>query len=285
MNRSFSSHRGLHGDGISAAARASGTEPVPAARVSDGFFRTLGVKPMLGRDFLPGEDRPGQAKIVILSYGTWLKRFGGRSDVIGQSVTLSGDAYTIVGVLPREFAFAPRGNAEFWTPLLDKNGCEQRRSCHNLDGIGRLRDGVTPHAALEEMKAIAAQLEKQYPGSNHGQGASVIPLSELIVGEGAADSADSAGRGGIAVVDRLRERGESAVGAIGEPAARGCGAWSPGRNAGAADAAICHGRIAAGGCRELQRSARCRMDDVAAEARWFRRVMADAMPLSRRTWA
>jgi predicted permease len=162
----------------------SGAEPVPAGRVSDGFFRTLGVKPMLGRDFLPGEDRPGQPRIVMLTYGTWLKRFAARADVIGQSVTLSGDSYTIIGVLPREFSFAPRGNAEFWTPLLDKNnGCEQRRSCHNLDGVGRLRDGVTATAALDEMQAIAAQLAKQYPGSNQGQGASVIPLSELIVGQ------------------------------------------------------------------------------------------------------
>jgi macrolide transport system ATP-binding/permease protein len=182
MNKSFSSIEVYTGTGY-LLHTASGTEPVPGARVSDGFFRTLGVKPMLGRDFLPGEDRPGQAKIVILPYGTWLKRYGGRRDVIGQSVTLSGDAYTIVGVLPREFAFAPIGNKEFWTPLLDKNGCEQRRSCHDLDGIGRLRDGVTPGAALEEMKAIAAQLEKQYPASNHGQGASVFPLSELIVGQ------------------------------------------------------------------------------------------------------
>jgi macrolide transport system ATP-binding/permease protein len=181
MNKSFSAIEVYNGTGY-LLGTPSGAEPVPAARASDGFFRTLGVKPMLGRDFLPGEDRPGQAKIVMLSYGTWLKRFGGRRDVLGQSVTLTGDAYTIVGVLPREFNFAPRGSAEFWTPLGDKNGCEQRRSCHNLDGIGRLRDGVTSQAALEEMKAIAAQLAKQYPGSNQGQGASVFPLSELIVG-------------------------------------------------------------------------------------------------------
>src|SRR6266702_1767518 len=107
---------------------ASGTEPVMGGRVSDGFFRTLGVKPLLGRTFLPGEDLPGKAKIVMMSYGTWVERFGARRDVVGQSVSLSGDSYTIVGVLPREFAFAPRGKAEFWAPLIDKNGCEKRRS-------------------------------------------------------------------------------------------------------------------------------------------------------------
>jgi macrolide transport system ATP-binding/permease protein len=181
-NKSFSAIEVYNGTGYLLAS-PSGAEPIPAARVSDGFFSTLGVKPMLGRDFLPGEDRPGQAKIVLLSYGTWLKRFGGRKDVVGQSMSLSGDSYTIVGVLPREFAFAPRGNSEVWTPLLDKNGCEQRRSCHNLDGIGRLRDGVTMQAALQEMTAIAAQLAKQYPGSNQGQSASVMPLTELIEGD------------------------------------------------------------------------------------------------------
>jgi predicted permease len=97
-------------------------------------------------------------------------------------VTLDTDSYTIVGVLPREFSFAPRGSAEFWVPLLDKSGCEQRRSCHDLFAIGRLRDGVTAQAALEEMKAIAARLAIQFPGSNQGQGASVAPLSDLIVG-------------------------------------------------------------------------------------------------------
>ena len=181
QNRSFSSLDVYSGTGY-LLRTASGTVPVPAARVSDGFFSTLGMKMMLGRGFLPGEDQPGKARIAILTYGTWLKRFGGRSDVVGQSVTLSGDSYTIVGVLPRSFEFAPRRDSEFWIPLLDKTGCEQRRSCHNLFGIGRLRDGVTMLAARAEMKAIAAQLAKQYPGSNQGQTASVIPLAEIITG-------------------------------------------------------------------------------------------------------
>jgi predicted permease len=182
LNHSFSSLDVYTGAGYLLSS-SSGALPVPAARVSDGFFTTLGVKPMLGRTFLPGEDLPSKPKIVILAYGTWLKRFGGRSNVVGQSVTLSGNNYTIVGVLPKEFAFAPRGNAEFWTPLLDSlPGCEERRSCHGLDGVGRLRDGVTIEAARSEMEAIATQLAKQYPDSNLGQGASVLPLSEIIVG-------------------------------------------------------------------------------------------------------
>jgi macrolide transport system ATP-binding/permease protein len=181
QNRSFTSIDAYTGMGY-LLRTASGTVPVPAARVSDGFFSTLGVKMMLGRGFLPGEDLPGKPKITILTYGTWLKRFGGQRDVVGQSVSLSGVDYTVVGVLPRAFEFAPRRDSEFWVPLLDKSGCEQRRSCHNLFGVGRLRDGVTMEAARAEMKAIAAQLAAQYPGSNQGQGASVMPLAEIIIG-------------------------------------------------------------------------------------------------------
>ena len=181
QNRSFSSLDVYTGTGY-LLRTSSGTVPVPASRVSDGLFSTLGVKMMLGRGFLPGEDLPGKAKIAILTYGTWLKRFDGRRDIVGQSVSLSGEDYTIVGVLPREFEFAPRRDSEFWTPLLEKNGCEQRRSCHNLYGVGRLRDGVTVESARAEMQAIAAQLAKQYPGSNQGQTASVMPLAEIIVG-------------------------------------------------------------------------------------------------------
>jgi macrolide transport system ATP-binding/permease protein len=181
LNHSFTSLDAYGGTGYLLQS-PSGPIPVPAIRVSAGFFSTLGVKPMLGRDFLHGEDRPGGAKIVVLSYGTWQNRFGSRGDVVGQSVNLDGDSYTVVGVLPREFSFAPRATAEFWVPLLDKTGCEQRRSCHNLFGVGRLRDGVTPRAALEDMKGIAAQLAAQYPGSNQGQGASLMPLSDLVFG-------------------------------------------------------------------------------------------------------
>ena len=71
-----------------------------------------------GARISPGEDLPGKPRIVILSYGTWLKRYSGRRDIVGQSVNLSGEDYTIVGVLPREFAFAPGRDSEFWTPFL-----------------------------------------------------------------------------------------------------------------------------------------------------------------------
>jgi macrolide transport system ATP-binding/permease protein len=161
----------------------AGTDPVSGARVSDGFFRTLGVKPMLGRDFYSGEDLPAAPQTVILSYATWQERFGGRKNVIGDAVTLSGIPYIIIGVLPQEFQFAPRGNAGFWTTLHPTDQCSLRRSCHDLTGVGRLKDGVSVATALAEMKTIARQLEMQYPDDNRDQGASVVPLPEAIVGD------------------------------------------------------------------------------------------------------
>ena len=181
MNRTLSSFDVYTGTGY-LLRTSSGTEPVVGGRVSDGFFRTLGVRPLLGRDFYAGEDQPGKQNTLIITYGAWRNRFGARRDVIGQTVDLSGETYTIVGVLPREFSFAPRGNAEFWAPLHTLTGCEKRRGCHNLDGVGRLHDGVTVQAARADFTTIAKQLEQQYPGTNRDQGASIEPLSEIIVG-------------------------------------------------------------------------------------------------------
>jgi macrolide transport system ATP-binding/permease protein len=160
---------------------SASTETVRGIRVSDGFFRTLGVNPVLGRDFYLGEDLPAAPSTVILSYSAWQHRFGGRKDVIGESIALSGVPHTIVGVLPADFQFAPRENPEFWVTLHASDSCSIRRSCHALTGIGRLKDGVTVAMALADTKAIARQLELQYPTENRDQGASVIALSEAIV--------------------------------------------------------------------------------------------------------
>lgn len=180
LNQVFGSMDVYHGTGY-LLRTPSGTEPVPATRVSDGFFRELGITPLLGRDFYAGEDLPAAPKTVMLSYTTWQKRFGGSRDVIGETVTLSGVPFTIVAVLPESFQFAPRGNAEFWTTLHASDSCALRRSCHNLTGIARLKDGISVEMALANMKSIARQLELQYPADNRDQGAFVAPLSEVMV--------------------------------------------------------------------------------------------------------
>jgi len=160
-----------------------GAQIAHGARVSDGFFRTLGITPGLGRDFYSGEDLSTAQPAALLSYAAWQEKYGGREDVLGQSVILDGAATMIVGVLPREFQFAPAGSAEYWIALHAPNTCEVRRSCHGLMGIGRLKDGVSVQTAVANTQSIAAQLEKQYPDSNRDQGAAVAPLTEVIVGD------------------------------------------------------------------------------------------------------
>ena len=159
----------------------TGVVQVDGAIVSDGFFRMLGVSPVLGRDFRRGEDQAGAAHLVMLSYAAWQNRYGGRQDVIGQSVTLGNVAYTIIGVLPRGFHFAPAGPVEFWTGLQqssDPNG----RGEHGISGVARLQDGVLLGTASAAMSSIARQLARQYPDADEGRGATVVLLTEVIVG-------------------------------------------------------------------------------------------------------
>lgn len=162
---------------------ASGPRMTPIGRVSAGFFSTLGVKPFLGRDFSAGEDAVGAPRIALLSYGAWQTTYGGRADVVGQNVILDDTPTTIVGVLPRDFHFAPSEPAEFWIPLQPAGNCEKRRSCHNLYGVARLKDGTSIETAISNIQLVARQLEQQYPDSNRGRGARVLQLSEEISGK------------------------------------------------------------------------------------------------------
>jgi predicted permease len=182
LNSVFTSLSAYQGSGATLTT-AAGAQRVPAARVSADFFRTLGVGAALGRDFRDGDDRPSAAKTVVLSYTAWQSRFGGRNDVLGTSVTLNAAPYVVVGIMPRDFTFAPVEPVDFWMPLQPSpTGCDARRSCHNLYGVARLADGATVASAATNVKAIAATLEQQYPDSNRGQGSAVVSLGDVIVG-------------------------------------------------------------------------------------------------------
>jgi macrolide transport system ATP-binding/permease protein len=182
MNSVFASLSAYQGSGMTLTT-PSGAERAPAARVSDDFFRTLGAAPILGRDFRQGEDLAAAPRVAILSYGAWQTRYGGRAGAVGSTVILDGDPHVIVGVMPRGFHFAPVGPADFWTTLHPSNGCDARRSCHNLFGVARLAEGVSAPTAAANIAAIARQLEQQYPDSNRGQGSAVVPLADVIVGD------------------------------------------------------------------------------------------------------
>ena len=160
----------------------AGVQAVRSSRVSGGFFRSLGVAAMLGRVFTDADDTSAGPRTVLLTYGAWRSRFGGRQDIVGQSVILDDAPHSVIGVLPREFHFALRA-AEFFRVMHDPEPCEKARDCREVYGLGRLRDGVSPPTAVDEAKAIAAHLESQYPDSNKGRSARLVPLRDAIVGD------------------------------------------------------------------------------------------------------
>jgi macrolide transport system ATP-binding/permease protein len=160
----------------------TGAQPAHGARVTAGFFRTLGVTPILGRDFRSDDDQPAAPFVTLISYAAWQHQFAGRTDVLGQTVVLDGAPTTIIGVLPRDFHFAPAEPSDFWATERPDRECEKVRGCHNLLGVARLRRGVSLEAALTEAQKIAEQIAQQYPGDDHGRGATMMPLAEAVLG-------------------------------------------------------------------------------------------------------
>jgi macrolide transport system ATP-binding/permease protein len=160
---------------------SAGVQSLRVGRVSGGFFQTLGVAPALGRLFIPADGTPASPATVVLPYATWQRFFGGRAGILGQSITLDNKAYTVIGVLPRDFQFAPRA-AELWVTIHDLGTCEKDRACRPFTGLGRLNDGASVSSALADTSTIAARLQRQYPQSNQGQGALVMPLTDSITG-------------------------------------------------------------------------------------------------------
>ena len=176
-------------DGISAFSETSfnltGTgepERLGGARVTEGFFDVLRLTPTLGRSFAPDEFAAGKDRVAILSYGLWQRRFGGSRSVLGRAITMNGESYTIVGVMPPDVAF-PSRETLLWTPLVFDAGSLASRGGHWLAAIARLKSGVTLEGATAEMKSLAAQLEKEYPEAQTGWGAAAWSLHELVVGD------------------------------------------------------------------------------------------------------
>ena len=182
QNKAFSSLAAYTGgDGI--LAGPDGPQMIPVGRVSDNFFQTLGVPPTLGRVFQDGEDLASSPRYVVLSHGFWQRRFAGRKDILGQSVTLNGEPRTIVGVLPKNFHFAPIGDADLYVTLHATGGMQTRRNLHWMHPFGRLKPGVSIDQAQVMMNGLAANLEKQYPESNKELRTVVVPLSDVITGQ------------------------------------------------------------------------------------------------------
>jgi len=129
-------------------------ERVIGARVSSDIFQLLGVQPLLGRDFTADEDRDGADRVVILSYEFWQSRFAGDLNAIRQTIKLSDQTYTIVGVMPRGFAF-PSARAQIWTPVAFNAAERATRDTNFIDVVARLKPGVSLQQAQANMTAVA----------------------------------------------------------------------------------------------------------------------------------
>ncbi len=157
---------------------------VHATAVSAGFFEIVRARPALGRVFRQEEDTPGGKHVVVLSDRFWRTEFGGHPDVIGRTVKLNDEPYTIVGVMPATASVASwtAMASDVWVPLALTDEQRAARGNHNRDGVARLNRDVEPAQAQAEMDAISARLAREFPKSDDRWGAVVIPMQEAIVG-------------------------------------------------------------------------------------------------------
>ncbi len=166
------------------ALTSDGHEPerIDGQLISANVFDLIGVRPVIGRGFLQGEDAPGAERVALLSHALWQRRFAGKREVVGQSIRLNGYDHSIVGVMPEGFKFPEW--AELWTPATfkrDESGAG--RGSHNLSCLARLKEGVTIEEASAEMRAISHRLAEAYPATNANWTASVKPFREARTGE------------------------------------------------------------------------------------------------------
>src|SRR6478735_3376476 len=137
-------------------------ERLLGARVSAGFFELLGVLPSLGRFFRNEEDTDGRNQVVVLNHEFWQTRFGGRHDIIGQTLTLNDKSFTVVGVMPAGFTY-PTPEIQFWTPMALSPAEKVVRDTNYLSIIARLKDGITVEGASAQMNLLARQIARQHP--------------------------------------------------------------------------------------------------------------------------
>lgn len=180
--KTIQSLAGYSGDAFTLAAN---DEPknIFAAQVTPNFFSTLGVKVTLGRDFVEDEMQSDGPHVTILTDGFWRTEFGADPNIVGRVIHLDGKPATIIGVLPREFEFAPANSAPVWVPIHQSGDPITRRSLRWLTVIGRLAPGFTPEQARAEMESISAQLSQAYPKENGSTFFVMESLSEQIVGK------------------------------------------------------------------------------------------------------
>ena len=155
-------------------------ERVSGSWITANAFNILRVRPVIGRGFLPGEDAPGGAKVAVLSYDLWQKRYGGRPDVLNTTLRANGIPYTVVGVMPERFEFPQ--NTKIWVPFQGDPLVGKRGQGQSLETFGRLKPGVTIDQASADFAAIAGRLAKDYKESNEHITASARNYVDAFIG-------------------------------------------------------------------------------------------------------
>jgi putative ABC transport system permease protein len=158
---------------------AGDPERVAAALASKEFLPALGIKPLVGRNFLPDEDRPGGPPAVLVSNALWQRRFHSDPAAVGRTLTVDGIPRTVVGIVPHELG--EMVHADLWLPTAINPNNPERQN-HNYGVVARLKPGVTVAQARAEMMVIAARLERAYPASNTGWGITLFPMAEMFTG-------------------------------------------------------------------------------------------------------
>ncbi len=179
--RSFQGMAGFRTDHLMLSG-AGAPEMLRSAQVSAPFFPLLGVSPALGRAFDEADDRPGASPVALLSHGVWKRRFGGDPSVVGRAVQLDATPHTIVGVLPRSFAFFADA-VDIYTPvglMGSRRGWLDRGNHSAMRVLARLAPAASLEGAGREMETIMLQLEKEYPQSNSGQRATIAFLDDAM---------------------------------------------------------------------------------------------------------
>src|SRR5262245_39346690 len=156
-------------------------ERLSGVRLSANGLDILRARPLLGRTFAPDEDQPGKEKVVVLTHRLWQRRWSGDTSIIGRTVQLGGEGYTVIGVLPPNFL--PWETAEFVTPYVFSPQAAQQRGMHFLRAFARLKPGVSVAQAQDELNAIAQQLKPLYPATKKDWGVTIVPLHEEITGQ------------------------------------------------------------------------------------------------------
>jgi putative ABC transport system permease protein len=180
QSRSFEDLAAVH---LWSANLVGGDVPlrVTRARVTPAFFEVIGVKPVLGRDFVAEDAIPGRDRVVILSHELWMSAFGGAPDVLGRTLRIDGVDCTVVGVAPRDLRVPPI-TTQIWVPLVLDADAMSARGRNNLFVIGRLRDGASLEDARSEMRLIGDRIAEAYPAEDEGRSVVVRTLHEFALG-------------------------------------------------------------------------------------------------------